>query len=150
MEKLSQSLEDYLEAIYVISLEKKIVRVKDLVKKLNVKTASVIGALKKLELKGFVEHEHYGYIDLTPEGIRKATRIYEKHKVLFRFFTDFLQVGSETSEKDACAVEHFISDETYSKIIRLIKFIEKSPDRQPQWFEDLKSFMNGSHEELAN
>lgn len=142
MEKLSQSLEDYLEAIYVVSQEKKIVRVKDLVKKLDVKTASVIGALKKLEQKGYVEHEHYGYIDLTPDGVRKATRIHEKHQVLCTFLTDFLQVNPETADQDACLIEHDISDETFSKIIKLIKLVETSPDKLPQWFEELKKYMN--------
>jgi DtxR family transcriptional regulator, Mn-dependent transcriptional regulator len=151
MEKLSQSLEDYLEAIFLVSKEKKIVRVKDLVKKLDVKTASVIGALKKLEQKGFVEHEHYGYIDLTPDGVRKATRIYEKHQVLFRFLKDFLNVGEEVAEKDACQIEHFISDETFSKIIKLIRMLETEPDKIPTWFDELKDYMNSGsdHSEEA-
>jgi len=150
MEKLSQSLEDYLEAIYVISQEKKIVRVKDLVKKLNVKTASVIGALKKLELKGFLEHEHYGYIDLTPEGITKANRIYEKHQVLFGFITRLLHVGEEIADKDACAIEHCISDETYAKLIKLIQFIENPPAELSQLNIQLKEFLLNTKDESLN
>ena len=69
---LSHSLEDYLETIYLISIDHKIVRVKDVVAKLNVRTASVIGALKKLVLKGFLEHERYGYIELTELGRKKG------------------------------------------------------------------------------
>ncbi len=150
MEKLSQSLEDYLEAIYVISQEKKIVRVKDLVKKLNVKTASVIGALKKLELKGYLEHEHYGYIDLTPEGITKANRIYEKHQVLFGFLTRLLHVGEETADKDACAIEHCISDETYAKLIKLIQFIENPPAELSQLGLKLRNHLQGDNKESLN
>ena len=41
-DKLSKSLEDYLEAIYMVAEKKKIVRVKDLIKMLDVNTASVI------------------------------------------------------------------------------------------------------------
>lgn len=138
MEKLSQSLEDYLEAILIVSQEKKVVRVKDVVKMLKVKTASVIGALRKLEQKGFVEHEHYGYIELTAKGHKKATRLYEKHKVLHRFLTDFLNVDGKIANEDACLIEHCISDETYGKIIDLIKMVENEPERLPQWFEKLK------------
>lgn len=86
MEKLSQSLEDYLESIYIISLDKKIARVKDLVNRLGVKSSSVIGALKKLGAKGFIEHEHYGHIELTDEGRKRAERLYERHTTLTRFF----------------------------------------------------------------
>ena len=139
--QLSQSLEDYLEAIYMVFQEKKVVRVKDLVKKMDVKTASVIGALRKLEQKGLVEHEHYGYIDLTAAGIRKAHRIYEKHQVLTRFLNEFLQVGPEISERDACLIEHHISEETYQRIMRLIRFLEKASENEPKWYEDFRNFM---------
>ncbi|MGD2090868.1 MAG: metal-dependent transcriptional regulator [Candidatus Aminicenantes bacterium] len=149
-DKLSKSLEDYLEAIYMVSQKKKIVRVKNLIKMLNVKTASVIGALKKLEQRGLVEHEHYGYIELTPEGKKKAMRIYEKHTVLIRFLTKFLQVNEKTAEKDACLMEHCISDETFSKIIQLIRLVETEPGNIPSWFKELTAYMDsddskGSH-----
>ena len=143
MEKLSQSLEDYLEAIFVVSQKKKVVRVKDVVQMMNVKTASVIGALRKLAQKGYVEHEHYGYIELTPKGTKKATRIYDKHQVLFRFLTDFLSVNKRTAERDACLFEHCISDETYEKIIELMRLLEAEPDKVPIWLKGLKNYMNG-------
>jgi DtxR family Mn-dependent transcriptional regulator len=142
MEKLSQSLEDYLEAIYVVSQSKKVVRIKDVVQLMKVKTASVIGALKKLSQKGFVEHEHYGYIDLTPQGIKKATRIYDKHQVLSMFLTDFLGVNKEVAERDGCLIEHYISDETYERLIKLIRLLETEPDKIPLWFKELKNYMN--------
>ncbi|UCH92088.1 MAG: metal-dependent transcriptional regulator [Candidatus Aminicenantes bacterium] len=140
--KLSPSLEDYLEAIYVVAQNKKIVRVKDLIKMLDVKTASVIGALKKLEERGLVEHEHYGYIDLTPEGEKKAAAIYEKHTVLLRFLNEFLNVDEEIAERDACKMEHCISDETFSKISRLTRILETAREKNPSWFAELKAYMN--------
>ena len=144
-DKLSKSLEDYLEAVYMVAQKKKIVRVKDLIKKLDVKTASVIGALKKLEQKGLVEHEHYGYIELTPEGKKKAMRIYEKHTVLIRFLTDFLKVDNKIAEKDACLMEHYISDETFNKIIQLIQLVETEPVKLPSWFKELTAYMDSDN-----
>jgi DtxR family Mn-dependent transcriptional regulator len=149
MEELSQSLEDYLETIFVVSQKKKVVRVKDVVQMLNVKTASVIGALRKLAEKGYVEHEHYGYIELTPQGTKKATRIYDKHQVLFRFFTDFLNVNKKTAERDACLFEHCISDETYGKIIELLRLLEAEPDKVPIWLKGLKDYMEGGTGETS-
>jgi DtxR family Mn-dependent transcriptional regulator len=143
--KLSKSLEDYLEAIYMVSQNKKTVRVKDLIKMLNVKTASVIGALKKLEQRGLVEHEHYGYIELTPAGEKKAIRIYEKHTVLIRFLSQFLKVNEKTAEKDACLMEHCISDETFGKIIQLLRFLETEPDKIPSWFKELSAYMDSDN-----
>ncbi len=48
MDKLSASLEDYLESIYVVAAEKGAARPKDLAERLNVKPASVTGALRHL------------------------------------------------------------------------------------------------------
>jgi len=59
MEKLTQSLEDYIEAIYVISLTSKVTRVKEIAKFLDVKTPSVVDAVGKLTGKGLVIHEKY-------------------------------------------------------------------------------------------
>jgi len=120
LQELSQSLEDYLEAIYLISKDKKIIRVKDVVVRMKVKTASVIGALKKLETKGLIEHERYGYIELTEFGIKRALKIYEKHSTLLYFIHNILGVEKKISEKDACNIEHYISDETLEKLIDFI------------------------------
>ena len=149
-EKLSKSLEDYLEAIYVVAQSKKTVRVKDLIKKLDVKTASVIGALKKLEQRGLVEHEHYGYIELTDEGEKKATRIHEKHTILLRFLTEFLKVNEKTAEHDACLMEHCISDETFARMIQLIKLLETAPNKIPSWFKELTAYMDANNTTVSN
>lgn len=138
---LSQSLEDYLEAIYMISKEKKIVRVKDIVTKLNVRSSSVIGALKKLKERGYVNQEHYGYIVLTPSGLKSSEELLKKHKSLYKFFNSILKVNSKIAEKDACAIEHHISEETYSKMMRLIDFIERSSDSGEKWHENLLIFL---------
>ncbi|MBQ3672672.1 MAG: DtxR family transcriptional regulator, partial [Kiritimatiellae bacterium] len=53
MHAMTQSLEDYLEAIYILVKEKKVACVRDVAKTLNVKMPSVVKAiheLKKLEL----------------------------------------------------------------------------------------------------
>ncbi len=138
MEKLSQSLEDYLEAIYIVSLDKKIARVKDLVNRLGVKSSSVIGALKKLGAKGYIEHEHYGHIELTEEGSKRAERLYDRHTTLTKFFHEILHVDEKTAEKDACQIEHDLSEESYSKIIKLLSYIISLPDKDPACFEELK------------
>ena len=72
MKKLTQSLEDYIEAIYVINLTNKVVRVKEVAEFLDVKTPSVVDAIGKLSGRGLVVHEKYGYLELTDEGYKLA------------------------------------------------------------------------------
>ncbi|MCE5329655.1 metal-dependent transcriptional regulator, partial [bacterium] len=77
---LSHCLEDYLEGIYIINIDKKVVRVKELAEFLKVKTPSVVDAVSKLEKKGLVNHEKYGYLSLSKEGLHIAKGIYNKHE----------------------------------------------------------------------
>ena len=106
MINLTSSLEDYLEAIWMTSLKKKVVRVKDIVEHLGVKAASVVEAMSNLREKGLVIQEKYGYIELTPNGNKIAKNIYKKHKILSRFLKEVLDVEKETAADDACRIEH--------------------------------------------
>jgi len=143
MEKLSQSLEDYLESIYIISLDKKIARVKDIVNRLGVKSSSVIGALKKLVAGGYVEHEHYGHIELTKAGKKRAVRLYDRHTTLTKFFHEILDVDAKIAEEDACQIEHELSEESYERIIKLLAHIISLSETDPECFKRLKKSING-------
>ncbi|MCK4532752.1 DtxR family transcriptional regulator [bacterium] len=142
---LTPSLEDYLETILMISLQEKVVRVKDVVKLLNVKAASVIGAIKILSEKRLVNHEKYGYIELTSKGERAAKKIYEKHQILFKLFHKVLGVNIQTAMKDACQIEHYISEETTKKITELVEYIETLSDKKKDlWLSDFGNFIRES------
>ena len=56
-----------------------------------------------------------GYLHLTEDGREVAEKIYERHQ----FFTEQLVavgVDRETAERDACRIEHAISEETFQKL----------------------------------
>ena len=139
--KLTQSLEDYLEAIYIIALDNKVVRVKEVAKFLEVKTPSVVDAVSKLKEAGLVEHEKYGYLELTEKGIYSAKKINTKHEKIYKFFRDILNVSDEVSKKDACKIEHHISRETMDNMVQFIKFIDTCPSGYPDWMKHFKYFL---------
>lgn len=118
---MTQSLEDYLETIYLIGLDKKVVRVKDISEKLAVKKPSVIKALRELSTREYIEHERYGYIELTQTGLKEAKIILEKHRMLKSFLINYLGVPETIAEKDACCMEHILSPETLSGIEHAMK-----------------------------
>ena len=99
---MTQSLEDYLEAVYMISLQKRVIRVKDISEKLSVKKPSVVNALKELEHLNYLSHEKYGYIDLTQEGELQAKSILKKHTMLKDFLEKTIGVSEKAAEADAC------------------------------------------------
>ncbi|MBN1293496.1 MAG: metal-dependent transcriptional regulator [Candidatus Latescibacteria bacterium] len=113
---LSASLEDYLEAIFEIDKTKRAVRVKDVAHKLGVTMPSVNGALKNLEGKGLIAHEKYDYIELTEDGFFQASKIASRHKLIFNFLKDVLEVDIETAQEDACKIEHVLSSHTIEKL----------------------------------
>ncbi|MDI6793818.1 MAG: metal-dependent transcriptional regulator [bacterium] len=134
MPALSPSLEDYLEAILVLSRKEKVVRVKDVAKSLAIKPPSVIGALKALEEKGLVVHEKYGYLELSQDGILQAQKIYARHEIFYKFFHGLLRLPSAVASEDACRIEHHLSSRTMEAILGLVQLIEDSPELRALWF----------------
>jgi len=126
--KVSASLEDYLEAIYIIIEQKQGVRAVDVARHLDVKKSSVTEALKALSLKGLVNYEKYDVISLTDNGKKMGKRIADKHKILLNFFTDILGADKEKSTESACKIEHVISDELLERLIKFIQFCDKNKE----------------------
>ncbi len=122
---LSSSLEDYLEAIYDIKKKDDIVRITDISKKLKVEKSSVNTAVNKLKNLDLVIHEKYADIILTEKGKKKAANIRAKHDVLLSFLTDVLGLKKNESEKEACKIEHIISDDTFEKLSEFVKAFNK-------------------------
>lgn len=150
MKKLTQSLEDYLEAIYVISLTNKVIRVKEIAKFLDVKTPSVVDAVGKLTEKGLVIHEKYGYLELTDEGYKLARGINDKHEKVYKFLNGILGVSDNVSKKDACNIEHYISKEVMEKMIKFTRFVDTCPDGYPQWLEHFNYYARyGKHPDCS-
>jgi len=119
--KISSSLEDYLEAIYILIRKHGYARVKEIAKLLNVKSSSVSEAILRLKSSGLVIHERYGFIKLTDKGELLAKEIYRKHVKLLNFLVNVLGVPAEIAEKDACAIEHVISKVTLNKLLEFVK-----------------------------
>ena len=115
MEKMTQSLEDYIESVYVLSMEKKSACVRDVAKMLDVKMPSVVKAIHELKKMELVTQEPYGQIDLTVKGKRVARMVLGRHKLL-RAFLEKLGVSKKVADKDACMMEHILSAETLDKI----------------------------------
>ena len=109
-----ESAEDYLESILMIEEKKGVVHSVDIAEDRGFSKASVSVAMKKLRENGYIEMKHDGSLILLPPGREIATRIYERHKVLTDYF-EFLGVYKEVAQKDACKIEHDLSEETFLK-----------------------------------
>ena len=117
--KLTSSLEDYLEIICNYEKERQVVRAVDISKALNISRASVTEALQKLASKNLITYEKT--IKLTDEGREKAIEVVSKHKVLQIFFEDILGLDSQEASENACRIEHVTSEKAFDKISDFIK-----------------------------
>ena len=114
--KLTSNMEDYLEAVSFCADEQGVARVSDIRDMLSVKTPSVTGAMKLLAAEGYVVHERYQGITLTPKGKRVAEDVKQRHALMSRFLIEVLGVSPKTANVDACKLEHVVSKETLSKL----------------------------------
>lgn len=139
-QKLTPSLEDYLEVIYHIIEEKQAARVKEIAKRLNVNNSSVTGALKSLSSKGYLNYSPYDVITLTERGQAVAVDVIRRHEVLKQFFTDILCIDPETSDDAACKMEHEVTPEVLDKIVKFVEFTEICPRSGREWIEGFRRF----------
>lgn len=116
MEKLTASLEDYLEVISNYVDSERNIRAIDISKELNVSRASVTEALKKLALKGFINYGRYDVISLTDSGKKIAQDIVSKHNILQSFFENVLGLSENEASENACKIEHVITENAFNKI----------------------------------
>ncbi len=111
--KLTPSLEDYLEAVFDLGPP---ARVSAIAKHLDVAKASVTQAVQRLIEKGFVESARYGRVNLTAQGLKLARKVRKRHNTLVIFLEGVLGVPAGVAERDACVLEHGLSDETADRL----------------------------------
>lgn len=134
-EKLSASLEDYLEAIQHIASEKGASKAKDIALRLKVRSSSVTGALHALAKRGLVNYAPYDLITLTPEGEKLALDVIHRHEALREFFIVVLYINETEADDIACKMEHSVSPEILERLIQFVKFMRTCPLGGAEWIE---------------
>lgn len=115
MKKIHASGEDYLEAVLVLKKQQGMVRSVDLARHMGYSKPSISHAVAILREGGFLTMDSEGYLDLTDAGMEVASKIYDRHC----FFSDLLTdvgVSKEIAERDACQIEHAISEESFQML----------------------------------
>ena len=113
--KIHASGEDYLEAVLILQKKQGMIRSIDLARHMGFSKPSISHAVGVLKNGGFLTVDEDGYLYLTNAGREVAEKIYERHQ----FFTEQLVavgVDRETAERDACRIEHVISEEAFEKL----------------------------------
>lgn len=118
--KIQKSAEDYLEMMLMLQEKHGYIRSIDIAEELGVKKPSVSYATKRLKENGYITMDSDSLISLTDKGMEIASRMYERHKRLTELLI-LLGVDPETARKDACRIEHDLSDESFEAISRHVR-----------------------------
>lgn len=126
---LTQKAEDYLEAILNIVHTKGYAKTKDVAGELGVSPSSVVEMFQKLDAIGLVEYRRYEGVVLTPKGRQIAEVIKFRHDSLRHFFLH-IGLSEETADRDACTMEHELSEKSIDQIRLFVDFLDSDPSRQ--------------------
>ena len=121
---VSEAIENYLETIYILSRQQNEVHAIDICTYLSYSRPTVSIVLRQMRENGLVTVNEDNHIHLTEEGLAIASRIYERHTVLSDLLMS-LGVKQETALRDACKIEHDLSDETFEAIKRHARRMRK-------------------------
>ena len=114
---ITESVENYLETIHILSLKKPEVHAIDICNHLGFSRPTVSIVLRQLREGGLVTVNEDNHVYLAPEGLAVAERMYERHQLLTKMLIG-IGVEPELAQRDACKIEHDLSDETFDAIRR--------------------------------
>ncbi len=123
--------ENYLKALFHLSLENEEVSVLDLSKSLNIKMPTVNSMVKKLSAKELISYEKYKPLTLTQGGKRAAGLIIRKHRLVEMFLVEHLGFGWDEVHEIAEQIEHIKSQRFFDRIDQLLDFPKVDPHGSP-------------------
>ena len=123
-----QVIEQYLKTILMLGEGNGPVKTNEIAKALCLAPASVTESMQKLSDEGFVKYKAYRGVRLTSRGRSIASEVSRKHRLLERFLADVLGLESSKVHKQACEMEHSLSDEAEIALCRMLNHPGTCPD----------------------
>ena len=118
--KTYESAENYLEAILMLGQNGIPVRSIDIANELEFTKPSVSVAMKNLRADGHILVDGDGHITLTDSGREIAQNMYDRHTLISDWLIS-LGVDRAVAIKDACKMEHGMSEQSFSAIKKHIE-----------------------------
>lgn len=125
------SREDYLRGLYILEEEKNEIKSIDLAHYLNVSKPSVSEMVKELNREGLISHKRYSSLNFTPKGRKIAKKLTSKHRLIELFLKNVLKISSKNIHQEAHRLEHAFSDDSISRIKKMLGNPKKDPHGKP-------------------
>ncbi|MGX7059432.1 metal-dependent transcriptional regulator [Vagococcus humatus] len=124
---MTPNKEDYLKIIFELGGYDQKVPNKAIVASLNVSAASVSEMISKLEKDGFVSHSPYQGVQLTANGLNKASALIRKHRLWEVFLVNKLGYKWHEVHAEAEVLEHVTSEELANRLEVFLNFPKNCP-----------------------
>lgn len=129
--KITQAMREYLKAAHRLSDKADALTVTSLAEARHVAPASATAMVKKLTGLGFLDHDHYGGIALTPMGVRQALLAIRRHRLLECFLVRMLHFGMDEVHDESELLEPAISDRMEARIDEVLGHPKRCPHGDP-------------------
>ena len=123
--------EDYLRGLYILEEEKGEIKSIDLAHYLNISKPSVSEMVKELNKEGLVSYKKYSKLKFTTKGRKIAKKLTSKHRLIELFLKGILKINSKNIHQEAHRLEHAFSDESITKLRKLLGNPKKDPHGKP-------------------
>ncbi len=128
---ITEAVEEYLEAIYKMSLEEGPVIAARLAERMDVSPPTAADMLRRLTEAGFIKVSRKKGVRLTAKGREMAETLVRRHRLWERFLTDVLGFDWDQVHEEACKLEHAISDQVEEKLAAMLGDPETCPHGHP-------------------
>ena len=115
MERRSETIEEYLEAMFKLSLSPRGIAVGRLAAELGVAPSSVSEMVARLHAAGLARRVR-GRVELTADGRREGAALVRRHRLSERFLVDVLEVPWDQVHDEACKFEHVLSADVEARL----------------------------------
>ncbi|AZI59333.1 metal-dependent transcriptional regulator [Nakamurella antarctica] len=99
--------------------------------RVGVSASSASEMVRKLALLGYLRHEPYGAVELTPPGRAIALRVVRRHRLVETFLVAELGYTWDEVHDDADILEHAISDRMLARMDAKLGFPRRDPHGDP-------------------
>ncbi|MBO6571820.1 metal-dependent transcriptional regulator [bacterium] len=128
---LSQSVEDYLKAIYLLEIDGVVATTNNIAESLSVSSASVTNMFKKLAKLQLINHKSYRGAELTKAGEKIALEVIRHHRLLELYLKEMMGYSWDQVHDEAEKLEHHISEQFEDKIAELLNDPTHDPHGDP-------------------
>ncbi len=128
---LSESMQNYLKAIYRLQEGDGTVATTDLADAMGVTAASATGMIKKLAALKLVRHHPYQGVVLSQAGRQVALEVVRHHRLVELYLAQALGYGWDQVHEEAERLEHAISEEFEERIFEALGRPTRDPHGEP-------------------